>query len=170
MTSPQLANAARIVAELRERLKADFALEDGDEALEDTLEGASDLPEILAAMARQVRENEAFSEAIGRMQKELAARSARFETKAQSLRVQIAWAMSESGMKKLPLPDMTLTMSAGKAPLVIPDETKVPYEFMRTTCAPDKTKVRAFVEHARLRPGSWAYFGNAQPTLTIRKG
>ncbi len=162
---------ARIIAELRERLKAEYGLEDGDEALETTLEGASDLPEMLARMARDAFEAEAHAEAVGQIQKANAARAARLESRAQNLRVQIAWAMAESGMQRIPadaLPDMTVTMRAGKPPLIIDDEARVPFTYIRvkTVESIDRAGVRAALEAGERF--DWAKLGNPAPVLIIR--
>jgi hypothetical protein len=170
MTSP-LTRDARIHAELRERLKAEYGLEDGEETLEDTLQGATYLIETLAKLAREVRENEALSEAIGKMQKEMAARAARLESRAQNLRVQIAWAMQEAGLKRIPadvLPEMTVTMSGGRAPLIIPDDDAVPELFCRIKKEPDRTMIRRVLQDAGTNAEcDWAFLGNPQPALRI---
>jgi chaperonin cofactor prefoldin len=164
-----VSTAARVVAELRERLKAEFGLEDGEQALEDTLEGATELPEMLAALVRQAVDCEDQSEAIGTRVKTMQARAARLETKAQSLRVSIAWALQEAGMKRIPadaLPEMTVSLSAGRAPLVIPNDGEVPVEFCRIKSEPNKTAIREAIERSGAQ--SWAFFGNARPTLKVR--
>lgn len=170
MTSPIL-TAARIVAELRERLKAEHGLEDGEAALEDTLEGCSALPELLACLSRQALLAEAQSEAIGSIVKAHQGRQARLESKAANLRVQISWALEESGMKRIPadvLPEMTVSLTAGRAPLLIPNESDVPDQYMRikTIREPDKKLIRDALEAGERF--AFAMLGNAKPTLTVR--
>ena len=75
----------------------------------------------------------------------------------------IAWAMQEAGLKKIPadaLPEMTVSLSIGRAPLVIPNDNEVPPEFCRMKIEPDKTAIRAAIE--RTGAQSWAYLGNAK--------
>jgi len=168
MTSP-LSIQARIVAELRERLKAEHGLEDGDEALEDTLEGASDLPEMLARMARSAVWNEHRAAAMGGIIKNNQDRKAMFEQRSENTRSAMSWAMQESGMKKIPadvLPDLSVSMRDGKAPLSDPDMTLLPDEFCRFKREPDKAKIREALEAGADVPG--AYLGNSKPVLTIR--
>jgi len=165
MTSP-IAAEARVMAELRERLKEEYGLEDGEEALEDTLEGSSNLPEILSGMVRKAKRAEGYAAGMAAIIKDNQERKARFERQSETLRKQVAWAMEEAGLKKLPMSDLTVTLSAGKPPLVIPNDAEVPDECCRFKRKPDKTKIRETISRGDAVP--WAYLGNPQPTLTIR--
>lgn len=164
-----IAAQAHLIAELRERLKEKYLLEDGDEALETTLEGATDLPEALARMARQIEENEALAEAVKGLARRQLNRASRFAGKADKLRNSLAWAMEEAGMKRIPadaLPEMTVTMRAGMAELQIPNDDEVPDMYCKFERAPIRGKIRALLEEEG--PQSWAYLGNARPVLTIK--
>ena len=165
MTSP-IAAEARVMAELRERLKEEYGLEDGEEALEDTLEGSSNLPEMLAGMVRKAKRAEVYAAGMAAIIKDNQERKARFERQSEALRKQVAWAMEEAGLKKLPMSDLTVTLSAGKPPLVIPNDAEVPDECCRFKREVSKTAVRTCI--AANGPQPWAYLGNPQPTLTIR--
>ena len=166
MTSP-LSNSVRIIAELRERLKAEFALDDGDESLETTLQGESDLPEQIAILARHALRCEAMAEGMKALIKDNQDRKARLELRAEKLRKMITWAMDDSGMKKLPTPDMSLSIRPGTAPLVINDSIPVPREFCRVKYEIDKMLVRLTLEEGKELP--FAKLGNASQVLTIRK-
>jgi len=171
MSNPALSASARIVAELRDRLKVTYGLTDGDEALENTLEGQTALPEMLAAMVRQAIDCEDHRDAVGTRIKAMATRAERLEFKAQNLRSQVAWAMQEAGMKRLPsdaLPEMTVTLSDGRAPLVIPNDGEVPDSYCRikTVREPDKKLIRDELQAGERF--SFALLGNPKPTLTIR--
>jgi hypothetical protein len=169
MTSPLSINA-RIVAELREKLKAEYGLEDGDEALEDTLEGASDLPEILAKLARSAVWHERKAEAMAAIIRDNQERKSSFELRAERTRNAMSWAMQEAGMKKIPadvLPDLTVSMRDGKAPLVIPADELVPHEWCKMKYTPDRAVIREALE-VENRALDFAHLGNAKPILTIR--
>jgi len=168
MTSP-LSIQALLVAGLRERLKAEHGLEDGDDALEDTLEGASDLPEMLARLARSAVWNERQAEAMAGIIKENRDRKAALEQRAERTRSAMSWAMQEAGMKKIPagvLPDLTVSMRDGEAPLVIPADELVPHDWCRVKYTPDKPRLREELE--RGETFDFAHLGNAKPILTIR--
>jgi len=165
MTNP-LANSVRIAAELRNQLKAEFSLEDGDEALETTIEGEGDLTERLIGIARAAVRAEAMAEAMKVIIKDNQDRKVRFEAKAEKLRGVIAWAMSEAGLKKIPAPDLTLSLGAGKPPLILDDVTTLLPEFARVKTEPDRVAIRAALEAGQKL--SFARLGNARPYLTIR--
>jgi hypothetical protein len=165
MTSP-LSNSVRIVAELRERLKTEFGLDDGDEALETTIEGETDLPEQIARLARAALRSEAYAEGMKALIRENAERKARLETRAAKLRGVIAWAMSDSGMTKLPLPDMSLSLSQGKPPLIVDEGAVIPDELCRIKREPDKTAIRSALDRGDNL--AFARIGNAGQVLTIR--
>ncbi len=171
MTNPAVSASARIVAELRSRLKVTYGLEDGDEAMETTLEGYTNLPEMLAAMVRRAIDCEDQSQAVKERAKFMENRAGRLEATSYNLRAQIAWAMSEAGMKRIPsdaLPEATVSLSDGRAPLVIPNEREVPDKYCRikTVREPDKKLIRDELQAGERL--SFALLGNAKPTLTIR--
>ena len=130
-----LANAARIVAELREKTKSEYGVQDGDEFLEGSLEGASELPEMLAMMARDAVQAEDYAEATKHRMGVLQARYEALCNREQKLRGAIAWALQEAGWRRIPsdaLPDMgAVTLSAGKPPLVIDDESEIPNNYRK---------------------------------------
>ena len=166
-----VANAARIVAELRERLKAEYGLEDSDEALEDTLEGETDLPEMLAMMARDAVQAKDYVVAIDDRIEIMKERSLRLEMRHDKLRNAIAWALQEAGWKKIPgdaLPEMTVTLSQGKRPLVIESEADMPTLFLRfkTVTEVKRKELREWLEDGGECVA--ARLGNAQPILSMR--
>ena len=172
MTAP-VASAARIVAELRTRLKSEYGLADSDDVLEHTLEGASDLPEMLATMARDAVQAEDYAVATkGRIQL-LSERKSNLEKRAEKLRGAIAWALQEAGWKRIPadaLPDMgAVSISPGKAPLLIPLEEIVPrdYQNIKEIFSPDRVKIRKAIEGGERF--NWASIGEAKPVLVMRQ-
>jgi hypothetical protein len=173
MTTP-VANAARIVAELRDRLKSEYGLDDGDEALETTLEGETDLPELLAMMARDAVQAEDYAEATKGRIKLLSERKSTLEARSEKLRNAIAWALTEAGWNRIPseaLPDMgPVTLSYPKQQkLEISDEVFVPAFLKRqkpTEFVIDREGLRKWLEDGGECIG--ARLKNAQPVLTIR--
>lgn len=161
-----LSASVRLVAELRERLKDIYALADGDEVLETTLEGESDLGEQLAILAREALRSEAMAEGMKALIKTNQERKARLEYKAEKLRGVISWAMQDSGSKKIRMDDMTLSLSEGRAPVVIDETITIPDVYCRITKEPNKTLIRTHLEESRDIP--FAKLGNPAPSLTIR--
>lgn len=168
MTTP-LEHQARIAAEMRAQIAAEFHLGEEDEAVTDTLEGLSDLPELIAAADKELARAEAHAEGLAGLIKSEQARKARLEAKAERLRSAIAFAMQEAGFRKLSLPMGTLSLSQGKPTLVITEDnmTRIPPEFKKVTESPDKAAIREAL--ARGEQLDFAHLGNAAPTLTIRR-
>lgn len=162
-----LTQSARIAAELRARLAEAYSLDEDDAAIDDTVAGEVDLPEQIAAIARDALLAEAYAEGLAGLIRAQQARKARLDAKAEKCRSLIAWALQESGFRKLPLPDMTLTLSAGKPPLIVDESAAIPPLFQKVTVAPDKTAIRAALVSGMAL--GFAHLGNAVPTLTIRQ-
>ena len=165
-----LSNSIRIAAQLRERLAAEYNLSEDDEAITDTIEGECDLPEQIAKLARDVEQDEAFAEAIGAIIKVKQARKSRLEARAMKGRALILWALAEAGYRKkhpLTLPDMTLSLSDGKAPLIIDEGAELPKAYQRVKIEPDKAYIRQTLESGVKL--DFARLGNASQTLSIRR-
>lgn len=161
-----LSNTVVIVAELRERLRAEYNLDDDDQTLADTIEGASDLNEQLAKIAREALLAESMANGIAELLKDTQTRKARLIHRAERLRSLILWALGESGTRKVAAPDLTLSLGAGRAPLIMDDGVPVPEQYCRVKLEPDKKCIREAIENGE--EISFARLGNASPTLTIR--
>lgn len=162
-----LSQSARVAAELRQRLATEYNLAEDDEAIDDTVSGEVDLPEQIARLARDALQAEAFAEGLGGLIKVEQTRKARLEAKAEKARALIAWAMSEAGYTKMPLPDMTLSMGKGRAPLIVDEGAELPEAYRRVKVEPDKAFIRAALDSGVEL--DFARLGNAKPSLTIRR-
>lgn len=130
------------------------------------VESECDVLERMRRIIRAARHTEAQAKALAEMQAEMRDRKARLDRKADSLRDACKWAMGELGLKKLEAPDFNVSLSAGRAPLIISDETALPDEFFRVKREADKTVIKGALEAGREVPG--ALLGNPSPTLTVR--
>ena len=165
--SNDLRHAIAIHAELRDRLKAVYGLDDDDPALIDTLEGLSDLDAAIAAVVREAREAEANASALDTIIEANRQRKVRWERKRESLRDLASWAMAESNLKKITTPDLTISVRAGK-PKIIIDEGALAAEFIKSiiTTKPDREAVKAAVDAGNVPNG--VTVGNAAPVLIVR--
>ena len=164
--------AAHIVAGMRERIKAETGLEDGDPWLEGSLEGATDLPEMLASMARKRRRLQGFSKACREQANEALAAAAMYERQGDALVKAMTFAMIESGMTKLPRevsPDLIVYTNPGVSTVDIPDEDAVPRPFcdLKETWTPIKSLIKGKLEAGE--QFNWATLTEPKPFLTIRK-
>lgn len=154
------------VALIKERLLATH--EDLDEqTLADTLEGLSDINEMIAATIRSALEDESIVAALKSRLEAMKARLERFQIRAGSKREACASAMSELGYTKLACEDMTVTLRQASRKVDVQDEGQVPPAYWRQP-APvldrkglgDALKAGVEVSGARLVDGA--------PSLTVR--
>ncbi|MFL5063443.1 MAG: siphovirus Gp157 family protein [Xanthobacteraceae bacterium] len=128
-----------------------------------------DLQERLRRMLRAARETEAQSKALAGIITEMRTRKERLDAKTSGLREAVSYAMQEAGLKTLPAPDFTASLSAGKPKLIgldSIDPAHLPDTCCRIKREPDRVKIREFLEGGLSIEG--ISFGNPQPVLTVR--
>jgi hypothetical protein len=113
---------------LADQLKAQYAGID-DETLRDTLEGISDVPELIAAVVRSMLEDDALIGALKSRMAEMQERLERFRARSDKKRELARWAMLKTGLDRIQAPDLSLSMRQGPARLDITDESRIPGEF-----------------------------------------
>ena len=151
---------------LKERLTATYADID-EETLSDTLEGITDLHEMIAAVIRSALVDEAFEAGLRTRLEEMRQRLARFEERGAKKRQLALEAMCEVGLKKLEQPDFTASARAGLAPLVVVAEELIPPDYW----VPQPPKLDRQSLLAGLKRGgevAGAQLGNPKPTLAVR--
>jgi hypothetical protein len=114
---------------MAEQLRADFQDID-EETLADTLEGLSDLPNLLCAITRSSVEDEALIVALKARMGDMKARLERIELRQQRKRDLICTAMSQAGMEKLGAEDFSISLRQGPSRLSVIDESKVPQRYL----------------------------------------
>src|SRR3990167_2640478 len=92
----------------REALLAEFPeLAEDQDTLDDTLEGISMAPDLIAEFIRNAREDEANAEALASMMRDMADRKQRFIARADKRRQAAMNVMTAIKMRKLEMPDFT---------------------------------------------------------------
>lgn len=163
-------NATARYLDIKAKLIEQYDLAEDDEALADTLEGATDLHDLLLKVAREARRREAMADATAEIMKENAERKARHQRAADGLREAISHALAEAGLKKVEGPDLTLTWRLGSPNVEIVDEAALPAWATATKTVPDKKAIKEafsrWPEQEFNCPG--VVITNPKPVLTIR--
>lgn len=163
-----LSTATTVYKAMKERLMSEFGLDENEETLRDTLEGATDLQDLIAKAAREARHEEAMAKAIADIVSEAQERKNRRLAKAERLRGAISWAMQDAGLPKIDAPDMTISQRMGQPKVVYTDDdpARWPDDMCVTKRELDKQKIKAALMSGESLPA--AHLGNVMPVLTIR--
>lgn len=154
-------------ADLRRQIAEAFGLDDEDQALADTLEGASDFPELCALALREAAARKAMAEGLQTLIDAMQKRKARLMHAHDSIRAVVAEAMLNAGEKKLPLPDMTVSVRMGK-PSIKADVDRIPdrYKLPVVSWKANMDAIKADIDKGDVPEG--VTISNAAPILTIR--
>jgi hypothetical protein len=141
---------------------------DADEGtLEDTIEGTSDLPDLLRTILRSRQEDLALAAALRKRMEAMRCRLERLEGRAEQKRVLVTTAMQEAGLKQLVAPEFTASLRSNPGKLIVFDESLIPAEFWVVQPPRlDRQQLFAAVRTGHQIPG--AVLANPEPSLTIR--
>ena len=115
---------------LRERLLAQIP-EIDQETLSDTLEGLTDLNEIVAEVVRSALTDEALASGLSTRLADMKERLDRFETRAKRKRDLAMQTMAEADIGKIEVADFTASTRHGSAALQIHCEEKIPAAYWK---------------------------------------
>ncbi len=151
---------------LRERLAADFPDAD-EECLRDTLEGLTNLTDLLAEVLRSALEDQAFGSALRSRVGDMQARLSRIEERGRKKRDLVCSVMERADVRKLTEPDLTVSLRPSRAPLVLTDESVIPRDYWKAQAPKlDRQGLIAALSAGRDVPG--AILGNAPMTISVR--
>jgi hypothetical protein len=151
---------------LRDRLLEQFPGID-DETLGVTLEGITDLREMLAELVRSALEDEALSSGLSTRLAEMRGRVQRLEYRAEKKRELARRVMAEAEIRTLVEPDFTASLRQGAPPLEIVAEERIPEPFWK----PQAPKLDRLALLTALRGGvkiDGVRLGPAQLQLNLR--
>jgi hypothetical protein len=126
----QLAAGVSNYVRFRERLKIEIPGLD-DVTLADTLEGITDLREIVGELVRSALVDEALSGGLSTRLAEMRARLQRLGDRAEKKRALALRAMSEADIKTLVQPDFTASLRRGAPTLEVLAEERIPSDYWR---------------------------------------
>jgi hypothetical protein len=152
--------------ELRRRLlEADPEID--NRTLADTLEGATDLREVIASVIRSALDDDALAKALEDRVVQMKARLTRLEATAEKKREFALAAMEEADIEKILEPDFTVSIRAVAPGVVVTNQAVIPEWFWIPQ--PAKLDKRLLLE--TLRAGEavmGAELANSKITLAIR--
>ena len=158
--------AATIYRALKERLKAHDPDLD-EQTLADTVEGLTDLHEILAAIVRAAMADEALASGLKGRIAEMEKRRDRLEERALKRRQIVKDTMVELDLKKLTAPDFSVSIRPGMPALLVIDEAAVPSIYWE----PREPRLDRQGLLAELKQGAeitGVTLSNPEPVLSVR--
>ena len=152
--------------QLRERIALAYPEAD-EETLLDTLEGISDLHEMIAAVIRSALVDEALHAGLRGRIEDMKKRLSRFELRAGKKRELALHAMTEAGLSRLEQPDFTASARAGFPALVVIAEDQIPSDYwVPQPPRLDRQSILAELKRGAEIPG--AQMNNPKPVLSVR--
>jgi hypothetical protein len=151
---------------LRDRIRAHDPQID-EQTLADTVEGLTDLHEILAAVLRAALADEAMAAGLKCRISDMQGRLDRLQDRAAKRRQIAKDAMVELDLKKLAVPDFTASIRPGMPALVVLNEDAVP----KTYWEPGEPRLRRQILASDLKGGAevaGATLSNPEPVLSVR--
>ncbi len=151
---------------LRAQLEAEFPDAD-EETLLDTLEGMTNLTEMLAEVLRSCLADQDLASALRTRMGDMQERLTRFEERARKKRELVTSVMEQADLKKIAESDLTVSLRPSRPPLMIIDEAAIPRDFLKPQ--PDKLDRLGLI--AALRDGRdipGAVLGNPPMTISVR--
>ena len=161
-----LAFAATTYRALRDRIRAHDPQID-EQTLADTVEGLTDLHEILAAVIRAALADEAMATGLKCRISDMQGRLDRLQDRAAKRRQIAKDVMVELDLKKLLAPDFSASIRPGMPALMVLDEDAVP----KTYWEPGEPRLRRQVLASDLKQGAevaGATLSNPEPVLSVR--
>jgi Gp157 protein len=151
---------------LRQRLLSDYPNID-EETLADTLEGITDLHEMIAAVIRSALVDEALRAGLRCRLDDMKERLSRLELRADKKRQLALEAMTEAGLSKLEQPDFTASARGGIPALVVVAEDQIPPGYwLPQPPKLDRQAILGDLKQGIEIPG--AQMSNPKPVLSVR--
>jgi len=106
-------------------------VEDDAEMIETAIEGETNLKEAISAAVDRISECKAHALALESREKDLSDRRQRFLDQAERIRASILVAMGQAELRKLELPQATLSVRGLAPKVVVTDEALIPSKFWK---------------------------------------
>ncbi len=140
---------------------------DDDVLRTDMIEAETDGIEFLRTLERKRSDTRATIDVLHRVVEDLELRMGRFERREEGIRTMMHKVLDAAGLKKVELPEATLSIRAGAPKVIITDENALSEEYFRIKKEPDKILIGAVLKISG-NTISGATLSNAEPHLSIR--
>jgi hypothetical protein len=151
---------------LRQRLLSEWPDCD-EETLRDTLEGITDLHEMIAAILRSALVDEALEAGLRTRVEEMRSRLGRLAERGLKKRQLALDTMNEVGLKKLEQPDFTASARLGSPALIVTSDQAIPEDhWIPQPPKLDRQGLTSDLRRGKEVPG--ACLGNPSPVLVVR--
>ena len=151
---------------LRDKLQAEFPDAD-EETLRDTLEGMTNLTEMLGAVLRSQLDDLALAAALRARIADMHERLARIDARAGKKRELVTSTMERADIRKITEADFTVSLRPTSPPLVLVNERDIPKDFWKPQPPKlDRQGLIAALKAGRDVPG--AALGNGGITISVR--
>ena len=151
---------------IRDRIRADDPQID-EQALADTVEGLTDLHEIVAAIIRAALADEALATGLKGRVAEMQDRLERLQDRASKRRQIAKDVMVELDLKKITAPDFTVSIRPGMPSLLVLDEAAVPSTYWQPS-APRLNRQGLLSELKEGADIKGVALSNPEPVLSVR--
>ena len=138
-----------------------------EETLGDTLEGITNLHEMIAAVVRSALVDEALQSGLRARIADMKSRLSRLEERGSKKRQLALEAMTEVGLKKLEQPDFTASARAGLPGLVVLEDDLIPEGYW-VPQPPKLDRQSLLADLKREGPIPGTELSNPKPTLSVR--
>ena len=164
--NPQLVQ--RVVREITDLIAVYPELGEDEALRADTLEGATDINDILSKLVRERSAAYAMAEGVKVPVEDLRQRKARLERRGDGYGEAIEKVMAAAALSKVTLPDATISVSQAAPSVVVADESAIPERFIRTKREIDKAAINAAVKAGEEIPGVTVSNGGSRLTIRLK--
>lgn len=141
--------------------------EEGEEAVAFAIREGTTFEEAIAEIASYQAESSAMAEAIAGRIRDMVERKGRFIRREETARRVIGDLLRQANVRKVELPECTLSLGHTPPSVRIVDETKLPDAFVRIKREPDKAAIKEALKKGEAVEG--AELSNGGESLTIRR-
>src|SRR5215471_8201501 len=153
---------------LGDQLKEQYASID-DECLRDTLEGISDLPDLIRTIIRSSLDDESLIVALKHRLEDMQERLARLKTRFEKKRDLACWAMTSAEITKILADDFSLSLRQGPSKLEVVDEEQLPREYLVPQPPRlDRTGLLTALKRGDVIPGALLLNGEMHIAVRVR--